>query len=81
MRSGADTVSVRGMRSQLRPNADNVGYIKLKFIFRIFQEMNILGIEEIEEDVFRFRLQFSATKTDLEKSNILRQLRMRERKK
>ena len=81
VRSGADTVSVRGMRSQLRPNADRVGYIKLKFIFRIFQEMNILGIEEIEEDVFRFRLQFSATKTDLEKSNILRQLRMRERKK
>ncbi len=81
VRSGEDTVSIRRVRSLLYASGNHVGYIKLKFIFRIFQELNLLGIEETEEDVFRFRLQFTTTKTDLEKSNLLRQLRTRERVK
>ena len=81
VRGGEDTVSIRRVRSLLHAAGSEVGYIKLKFIFRIFQELNLLGIEETEEDVFRFRLQFTTVKTDLEKSNLLRQLRMRERTK
>ena len=81
VRSGEDTVSIRRVRSLLHAAGSEVGYIKLKFIFRIFQELNLLGIEETEEDVFRFRLQFTTVKTDLEKSNLLRQLRTRERVK
>ncbi|MBO5754456.1 MAG: single-stranded-DNA-specific exonuclease RecJ [Clostridia bacterium] len=81
VRSGEDTVSIRRVRSLLHTEGHEVGYVKLKFIFRIFQELNLLGIEEITEDVFRFRLQFTTVKTDLEKSNLLRQLRTRERVK
>ena len=54
----------------------NVGYVKLKFIIRVFQELNLLGIEEYSEEEYRFCLIFSPGKTDLEKSNILRRLRM-----
>ncbi len=81
VRGGEDTVSIRRVRSLLHAAGSEVGYIKLKFIFRIFQELNLLGIEETEEDVFRFRLQFTTVKTDLERSNLLRQLRTRERTK
>ena len=79
VRSGEDTVSIRRVRSLLHTEGHEVGYVKLKFIFRIFQELNLLGIEETAEDIFRFRLQFTTVKTDLEKSNLLRQLRTRER--
>jgi hypothetical protein len=53
----------------------DMGYIKLKMIIRIFQELNLLGIEEISEEQYRFCLVFTPGKTDLEKSNILRRLR------
>ncbi len=79
VRGGTDTMSMRRMASLLHTDGRDVGYIKLKMIFRIFQELNLLGIEEVEEDVFRFRLQFHSTKTDLEKSNLLRLLRSRVR--
>lgn len=77
VRGGTDTVSVRQLISTLHSAGRDIGYVKLKMIFRIFRELNLLGIEETETDVFRFRLQFTGAKTDLEKSNILRQLRSR----
>ena len=51
-----------------------LGYIKLKFIIMIFREMNIVGIEENDE-VYTFKLHFSANKKNLERSSILRKLR------
>ena len=81
VRGGTDTFSVRSMRAQLCAAGYDIGYIKLKFIFSIFREMNILGIEEIAEETYCFRLKFNTTKTDLEKSNILRQLRTREKRR
>ncbi len=78
VRSGNDTFSMRSMRAQLFAAGYDIGQIKLRFIFSIFREMNILGIEEISKDTYRFRLKFSTTKADLEKSNILHQLRLRE---
>ena len=81
VRGGKDAFSIRSMRAQLCAAGYDIGYIKLKFIFSIFREMNILGIEEIAEETYRFRLKFNTTKTDLEKSNILRQLRAREKRR
>ena len=75
VRSGSDTLTHRGILSRLSGGQRSIGYIKLKLIIRILQELNLLGIEEIEEEVYRFRLQFTQTKTDLEKSNLLRRLR------
>ena len=42
---------------------------------RKLQELNLLGIEEIGDEQYRFKVQFTSGKTDLEKSNILRRLR------
>ncbi|MBR7095056.1 MAG: single-stranded-DNA-specific exonuclease RecJ [Clostridia bacterium] len=75
VRAGGEVLTHRGILSQLSGTADGIGYVKLKFIIRILQELNLLGIEEISEEVYRFRLQYSQNKTDLEKSNLLRRLR------
>lgn len=80
VRGGEDTLSVRRMLSLLRGTGREVGYVKLKLIFRVLEELNLLGIEETEADVYRFHVQFTASKVDLEKSNILRRLRSRVRR-
>lgn len=80
VRGGTDTFTIRSMHAQLSVAGYDIGLIKLKFIFQIFREMNILGIEEITEDTYRFHLKFNTGKTDLERSNILKQLRARERR-
>ncbi|MBE6567893.1 MAG: single-stranded-DNA-specific exonuclease RecJ [Ruminococcaceae bacterium] len=80
VRGGTDTFTTRSMHAQLSAAGYEIGLIKLKFIFNIFREMNILGIEEIAEDTYCFHLKFNTGKTDLERSNILKQLRLRERR-
>ncbi len=77
IRGGEDTISMRRMASLLHADGKSIGYIKLKFIFRILEELDLLGVEETEEDVFRFRLRFTASRVDLERSNLLGQLRTR----
>lgn len=63
--------------SRLEPS--NFGYIKLKIIIKIFQEMNILSINETENEVYTFSVHYSSTKTNLEKSNLLRRLRSQQK--
>ena len=77
VRSGNESVSHRFLLAQL--TEQHIGYVKLKFIIRILQEMNLLGIEEPEEEFYRFHLNFSQNKTDLEKSNLLRRLRAQQK--
>ena len=77
VRNGCDCMSHNLILSKL--SASNINYIKLKFIIRILQEMNVLGIEEIEDEVYRFKLHYSTKKTDLEKSNLLRRLRLQQK--
>ncbi len=81
VRGGESTLSIRRMLSLLHSAKTPIGYIKLKLIFRILEELNLLGIEETRSDVFRFRVQFSPSKVDLEKSGILRRLRSRVRRR
>ena len=57
----------------------NIGYIKLKIIIRVFQELNVLGIDEFEEEKYRFAFKYSS-KTNLEKSSILRRLRNQQKR-
>ena len=75
VRAGTDTITHRAILSQLAAYSGVIGYIKLKIIIRVLLELNLLGIEEIGEEVYRFRLQFTNGRTDLEKSNLLRRLR------
>lgn len=75
VRAGTDTMTHRAILSQLVGYSGQIGYIKLKIIIRVLLELNLLGIEEIGDEVYRFRLQFTNGRTDLEKSNLLRRLR------
>ncbi len=52
-----------------------IGYVKLKFIIMVFKEMNLLSIDEPESEVYLFKLHYSSTKQNLDKSNILRKLK------
>lgn len=52
-----------------------ISYVKLKYILRIFNELNICEVEEIEEDLYRFNVIFHASKTSIEKSSILKKLK------
>ena len=77
VRSGVDTLSVRDIifKLSVRRDIHTIGYIKLLVIIKVMQELNIMGIEEIGEEVYRFKVQYRAGKTELEKSNLLRRLR------
>ncbi len=54
-----------------------INYIKLKYILRIMNELQICGVEEIGEDIFRFEIFFNAAKTSIDKSSILKKLKSR----
>lgn len=76
VRSGCDSLSHRAIYSALLSDPSvSIGYVKLKVIIRVLQEMNLLGIEETSDEFYSFKLRFSDKKVDLEKSNILRKLR------
>ncbi len=53
----------------------NIGYIKLKFIILIFYELKICGVEKLYDDMYEFNMYFNSSKTNIEKSSILRKLR------
>lgn len=56
-------------------NLPLINYIKLKYILKIFNELNICNIEELDTDIYRFEVLFNSSKTNIEKSSILKKLR------
>ena len=52
-----------------------IGYIKLKMILRIMQELHLCDVEEPDEDCFVFEFYFNPTKTSIDKSSLLRKLK------
>ena len=75
-RSGNDTVSLGNLLFMLtkEPGAP-INYIKLKFIIRIMHELTICGVEELAPDMYCFTVEFTGTKTSIDKSNILKKLK------
>ena len=75
--AGQDTFSHKELVKKLKgiQRSSKIGYIKLKFIILIFKEMNIIGIDEPEEELYKFKIHYSTTKKNLEKSHLLRKLR------
>ena len=80
-RSGTDTFTHKDLTLRLSRCNDSGGmrYIKIKIIIKVLQELNLLGIEETEDEVYRFSVRYSE-KTNLDKSNLLRRLRNQQRK-
>lgn len=56
-------------------NVENLGYPKLKMIIKVFRELNIISIDEIDNYNFSFKFNYTKDKTNLEKSNILKKLK------
>ena len=80
-RAGVDTFTHKDLSARLSRthSTAGMGYIKVKIIIKVLQELNLLGIDEIEDEVYRFTVRYSE-KTNLDKSNLLRRLRNQQRK-
>lgn len=78
-RCGTDCMSHRELMLRLSHAGRTVGYVKLKIIIKVLTELNIVGIEETEEEVYRYHFRYHAGKTDLERSGLLRRLRAQQR--
>ncbi len=76
-RLGVDTLSHREICAKASSASEQkkIGYVKLKIIIKVLTELNVVGIEEREDEVYTFHLHYTSGKTDLEKSSLLRRLR------
>lgn len=54
---------------------NHLSYVKVKIIIKVFIELNIISIEEIDDFSFNFKISYSKNKTSLEKSNIIKKLK------
>lgn len=77
IRCGVDTFGVRDIIYRLSQNKDgtSIGYVKLLVIIKVMQELNLMGINEIGKDIYQFSVHYKSSKTELDKSNLLRRLR------
>jgi len=57
------------------PGEAPMNYVKLKYILRVFHELKLCEVEEIQPDLYQFRIFFNASKTNIEKSSILKKLK------
>ena len=76
LHAGIDTFTHKDLLTKLSSSTTReIGYVKLKFIIMVFKEMNLLQINEYEEEKYNFKLQYTTTKKNLNKSSILKKLR------
>ena len=77
VRTSGDTLSHKDIIYALSHSRDThpINYIKLKIIIKVFQELNLIGIEEISPEVYRFSIHYTTSKSDLEKSCLLKRIR------
>ena len=52
-----------------------LSYVKIKTIIKVFRELNIISIDEIDDFSFEFKFSGAKNKTSLDKSNILKKLK------
>lgn len=77
LRMGIDTMSHREITSKFTGafGERRIGYIKLKIIVMVLKELNLVSLEEISDEVYKFAIHYTTSKTDLEKSTWLRRFR------
>ncbi len=67
---------IRRILSILNQQDTPIGYYKLKTVIRIMQELNVCEITEPVKDSFVFDFYFNPTKTSIDKSSILKKLKL-----
>ena len=81
-RQGNTTYSDQSLLMSLESEAPGrMNYIKLKYVIRVLQELQICGVTEPEEGYYIFDVYFTPTKSSIEKSSILKKLRSQCRRK
>lgn len=75
-RAGRDSFSAYELLTLVNINHSRiVNYSKLMYILKTFIELKICGVEEVENDVYRFDVYYNSSKTNIERSTVLRRLR------
>ncbi len=75
-RSGNAYTDTKTVLRTLNASGDTeINYVKLKYIFDIFNELQICDVTEIDRDIYNFKVIFQANKTSIDKSAVLRRLR------
>jgi len=75
-RQGRDLFPERSLLALINAGgAAHINYVKLKYILEIFHELQICGVEEVEKGIYRFDVYFNASKTNIEKSSILKKMK------
>lgn len=74
---GHEVFSIRALSHLLRTTGKTVPYGKLKFILRVFSELHLLQVEELDpmREIYAFRYIHMHGKTSLDKSELLQALR------
>ena len=81
-RQGNTTFPERVLLSALQGESpERINYIKLKYILRVLEELQICGVTELPGDYYMFDIFFSASKTSIDKSSILKKLKNQCRRK
>ncbi|MBR0302659.1 MAG: single-stranded-DNA-specific exonuclease RecJ [Clostridia bacterium] len=77
LRMEHNVFSIRALRKLLEECGYDFKYIKLKLIIKIFQELNLLSVDETDADreIYNFKYVFVKNKTDLDKSNLYRKIK------
>ena len=79
-RSGRDSFTEQELLSLVNGGAPrSIHYVCLKYILEVFHELRICGVEETAQG-YRFDVYFNASKTNIEKSSILKKLKSQCRK-
>ena len=79
-RGGKDSFTEQELLSLVNAGAPrSIHYICLKYILEVFHELRICGVEETAQG-YRFDVYFNASKTNIEKSSILKKLKSQCRK-
>lgn len=76
-RCGQDCYSFNRLLSDITRSGKGgkLNYVKIKMIIKVFRELNIISINEIDHINFSFKFSFTKNKTSLDKSNILKKLK------
>ncbi|MBQ2875905.1 MAG: single-stranded-DNA-specific exonuclease RecJ [Clostridia bacterium] len=77
LRAGVNVLTHRDITSKFNslPEPKRIGYIKLKIIIMVLKELNLVSLDEISDEVYKFDIHYTTGKTDLEKSTWLRRFR------
>lgn len=69
--------SIRSLLKLLCDEGYSFNYVKLKLMIKIFQELSLLSIEELDSDreVYMFKFVYNKNKTELDRSNLYRKIK------